>query len=311
MRRSIRSSSALLAAVGLEAQAAVESAFPVLAPWPLVRLIRKENPNDPILRQLLATDLEREEVDGFLADPLAEANATPAPGLIHKYHGRALLITTGACALHCRYCFRREFPYSAHAAGQLHAALEYLRQKKDIHEIILSGGDPLSLSDDRFASLIETLDNIPQLRTIRIHSRFPIAIPQRVNTALLRTLRSSKKTVMTVIHANHPQEIGPDQQTALRALTQCGPLLNQAVLLRGVNDRLEALEDLSHILFQQGVLPYYLHQLDKVRGAAHFSVSDSQAIQLHDQLRDRVPGYLLPKLVREQPGAQAKSALRA
>lgn len=309
MRQSIRSSHALCKAVDLPPQAEVQSDFPVLAPMPLVRLIQKSCPNDPILQQLLATPQETVHIEGYSSDPLAESQYTPAPGIIHKYRGRVLLIATGACALHCRYCFRREFPYTEHAAGQLSAALDYLKRNTDIQEVILSGGDPLSLSESRFDTLIRSLDEIPHLNTIRLHTRFPLAIPQRVNVALLNSLSHVGKNIVVVIHANHAQELGDAQRSALVKLRRIGTLLNQSVLLRGVNNSAEALEELSRRLFECGVLPYYVHQLDTVKGAAHFAVPDSEALEIHEQLRNNVPGYLLPRLVREIPGEKAKSAL--
>lgn len=309
LRGALRRAHELCAAVGVDPALGADSDFPVLAPWPLLRRIRPGDPADPILRQLLSSPEESLEVPGYGPDPLAEAAASPAPALIHKYHGRALLIATGACALHCRYCFRREFPYGAHARGRLQQALQALREAPDIGEIILSGGDPLSLDDTRLAVLLTELEAIPHLHTLRLHTRFPIAIPQRVTPALLARLRASRLQVVSVVHVNHAQELDAHTATALRGLATLGPLLNQAVLLAGINDSVEALEALSRALFAQGVLPYYLHQLDRVRGAAHFAVDDARARALCAQLQARLPGYLLPRLAREEAGRAHKTLL--
>ncbi len=309
MRRAIRSSRELLEAVGLPQTEETTTDFPVLAPWPLVQRIQHGDASDPILRQLLSTPEELLEAPGFVADPLQEAEASPAPGVIHKYSGRALLIITGACALHCRYCFRRSFPYSEHAQGRLQDAFAYLHAHSDIHEVILSGGDPLSVDDARLATVLDALEQIPHLRTLRIHTRLPIAIPQRVTPLLLQRLRESRLRCVVVVHSNHAREISPEVQAALEALQTVAMVLNQAVLLRGVNDSVHAQEALSHALFAAGVLPYYLHQLDPVRGATHFAVDDDFAVRLHQDLRDRLPGYLLPRLVREIPGKGAKHAV--
>lgn len=309
MRRAIRSSAALRAAVGLPQSPETTTDFPVLAPWPLIARIQPGNADDPILRQILSTTDELVDAPGFTSDPLSESAASPAPGVIHKYFGRALLIVTGACALHCRYCFRREFPYAEHAPGRLQEAYAYLRAQPDIHEVILSGGDPLSLDDARLASVLDALEQIPHLQTLRIHTRLPIAIPQRVTTALTQRLQSSRLRCVVVVHSNHAREIDSDVRVALESLRAAAMVLNQTVLLRDINDTATALEELSHALFAAGVLPYYLHQLDPVRGASHFAVEDATAVALHHTLRDRVPGYLLPRLVREIPGKAAKHAV--
>lgn len=309
LRTALRSSAALRAACALPAAPETTVDFPVLAPWPLVRRIQPGNPQDPILLQLLSQPAELQASPGFSDDPLAEADSTQAPGLIQKYAGRALLISTGACALHCRYCFRRAFPYSSHAQGRLRPALEQLASSPEVGEVILSGGDPLSLDDDRLEALLEELDAIPQLHTLRLHTRFPIAIPQRVTPRLLQVLEGSRLQCISVVHSNHAQELDTDTDTALRALGSVGPVLNQSVLLAGINDSAEALVQLSRRLWQAGVLPYYLHQMDRVQGAAHFVVSDARAQELHALMRAQLPGYLLPRLVREVPGASAKQAL--
>ncbi len=310
MRRAIRSAGDLLHAVGLARTPETVTDFPVLAPWPLVQRIRHGDANDPILRQLLSTPEELLSPTGYSNDPLQEADASPAPGVIHKYRGRALLVITGACALHCRYCFRRNFPYAEHAQGRLQEAFSYLAAQPDIHEVILSGGDPLSLDDARFSAVIDALEKISHLHTLRIHTRLPIAIPQRVTQQLVQRLQSSRLQCVVVVHSNHAQEIDATVSDALLRLREVALLLNQSVLLKDINDTPDALHELSLALFSAGALPYYLHQLDKVQGASHFAVSDAEAIAIHNALRDRVPGYLLPRLVRESPGAAAKMAIR-
>ncbi len=229
--------------------------------------------------------------------------------MLHKYHGRALLIVTGACAVHCRYCFRREFPYAeAHAGvGQWRSALAYLAGDASIREVILSGGDPLSLSDQRLGLLLAELDRVPHLKRLRIHSRQPIVLPERVDDGLLDLFARTRLQSVLVVHANHPREIDDTVRAALARLANAGvTLLNQSVLLRGVNDAAATLAELSEVLFAGRVLPYNLHLLDRVCGAAHFEVNESEASAIMEQLRQRLPGYLVPRVVREQPGQPAK-----
>jgi EF-P beta-lysylation protein EpmB len=234
------------------------------------------------------------------------------PGVLHKYHGRALVIATGACGIHCRYCFRRHFPYS-----QANPMPERWQQVRDhlladdsIEELILSGGDPLSLADHRLAGLLDAVRDIEHLKRLRLHTRYPVILPERLTTGLLGLLEASPWQVVMVIHANHANEIDAGVRRALAPFRQAGiTLLNQAVLLRGVNDDETTLADLSTALFEAGILPYYLHQLDPVQGASHFAVTDSRARDLHANLRDCLPGYLVPRLVREQPGKGSKTPL--
>lgn len=305
----VRSSAELRSILDLPPAGDAATDFPVLAPWPLIRRMRPGDPHDPLLLQVLSRDAEQRETPGYTSDPLHEAEASPQPGLIHKYHGRALLIVTGACALHCRYCFRREFPYAAHADGRLDAALAHLATQPDLGEIILSGGDPLSLDDDRLDVLLTRLEAIPHLHTLRIHTRYPIAIPARVTAALRARLAASRLRRVIVVHVNHAQEIDTDVRQALSELGDVATLLNQAVLLRDINDHVDTLAQLSQRLWSCGVLPYYLHQLDAVSGTAHFAVTDARARELHRGLQAVLPGYLLPRLVREIPGATSKTAL--
>ncbi len=288
------------------------SDFPLRVPRGFVRRMRRGDINDPLLRQVLPVSEETRQVEGFCPDPLAETGAMQVPGLLHKYRGRALLTVTGACAVHCRYCFRRHFPYAEAnpAAGQLENSLRYLERHPEIGEIILSGGDPLSLADHRLASLCERLSALPQLHTLRIHTRLPVVLPERVDDSLLEWIGAQRMKVVMVLHCNHANEIDADVAAAVRQLAERGVmLLNQSVLLRGVNDSAEALIELSETLFRAGILPYYLHMLDPVQGAAHFLVSDAEARALHTRVRESLPGYLVPGLVREVPGERSKLPL--
>lgn len=283
--------------------------FPLRAPRGFVARMRKGDPHDPLLRQVLPLAAELAPAPGFVTDPVGDGAAQAAPGVLHKYHGRALLIVTGACAVHCRYCFRREFPYAeAHAGvGQWRSALAYLAGDASIREVILSGGDPLSLSDQRLGLLLAELDRVPHLKRLRIHSRQPIVLPERVDDGLLDLFARTRLQSVLVVHANHPREIDDTVRAALARLANAGvTLLNQSVLLRGVNDAAATLAELSEVLFAGRVLPYYLHLLDRVCGAAHFEVNESEASAIMEQLRQRLPGYLVPRLVREQPGQPAK-----
>ncbi len=286
--------------------------FRLLVPRSYASLMRTGDPDDPLLRQVLPLDAELMEQPGFILDPVGDRAATQTPGLLQKYRGRALIIATGACAIHCRYCFRRHFPYSDHRGrkDEWNTIAQHLAEDTDINEIILSGGDPLMLDDEALSDLLSTLEGIGHLRRLRIHTRMPIVLPGRVTPDLCSRLEGSRLQVVVVIHANHPAEIGPQTASPLRRLReQGGQLLNQSVLLRGVNDRIETLRDLSEALFSQAVLPYYLHQLDRALGAAHFAVSDQRASQLMDDLRCRLPGYLVPRLVREEAEAPYKTPI--
>ncbi len=286
--------------------------FPLRVPREWLERVRPGDPGDPLLRQVLPDPRENEHPPGYADDPVGDRRAMPLPGLLHKYHGRVLLVVSGSCAIHCRYCFRRRFPYGGGqlSDARLRQALDYIRRDQSIDEVILSGGDPLSLGDAKFAALLGALAAIPRLQRLRIHTRLPVAIPSRVGEALTGTLARCRLQKVVVLHANHPAEIDAAVAGACRALADAGALLlNQAVLLRGVNDDAGVLEELSRALFDAGVLPYYLHQLDRVRGAAHFEVADTEAVELLEELRRRLPGYLVPRLVREEEGAPAKTPL--
>jgi EF-P beta-lysylation protein EpmB len=243
---------------------------------------------------------------GFERDPLGEERVSPVPGLLHKYRGRALLVVTGACAIHCRYCFRRHFPYAEHAAAW-EGALGYLAADPTVTEVILSGGDPLAVTDERLGALARRLAEIPHLRRLRVHTRLPVVLPERVDEGLLEWLAGTRLAPLLVLHANHPRELDGAVAAAVGRLRGAGvPVLNQAVLLAGINDRVEDLAGLSEGLFEIGVLPYYLHLLDPVAGAAHFEVPLPRGRELVAELARLLPGYLVPRLVREVPGAPAK-----
>jgi len=288
--------------------------FPLRVPRSFVARMRPGDPDDPLLRQVLPVAAELADEAEYVSDPVGERGALRAPGLLQKYRGRALLITTPACAVHCRYCFRREFPYAQQSADapRWSEALAEIAADASLAEIILSGGDPLSLSNARLESLTRALAAIPHVRRIRVHTRQPVVLPSRVDDGLLHWLRTSTRPIVFVLHINHPNELDAELAAACAKLRATGvTLLNQSVLLAGVNDDVEVLSELSLRLFDAGVLPYYLHALDRVRGAAHFAVADERAQALTGELAARLPGYLVPRLVREVAGAPAKVALGA
>ncbi len=276
--------------------------FPLMVPESFLARMKPGDPDDPLLRQVLPVQDELDEQPGFLSDPVDDAAAHRAPGLLQKYAGRALLIATGSCAVHCRYCFRREFPYHEYPRrlDDWEPALEVLAEDRSIHEVILSGGDPLMLTDARLSAFMDCLKELPHIRRLRVHSRLPIVLPSRVTDDLIGLMRSSRLTPIFVVHANHPREIVGDCREALVRLVQSGiTTLNQAVLLRGINDDAEVLTELCERLIDIGVMPYYLHQLDRVRGASHFEVDEVRGLALIDELRRRLPGYAVPRYVRE------------
>jgi EF-P beta-lysylation protein EpmB len=286
--------------------------FPLRVTRYFASLIEKGNPRDPLLLQVLPVANELRLADGYSRDAVDDQSYMPVPGLIHKYHGRVLLTMTGACAVHCRYCFRRHFPYAEASADYKldERVMDYLSRHVDVSEVILSGGDPLMLSDRRLAELVDNLNRIPHIDTLRIHSRLMSVLPERINEGLLEVLRGFNGQLVLVTHINHPNEISAANQAAFSRLAQQGyPLFNQSVLLKGVNDNVQVLADLSRKLFESRVVPYYLHQLDKVQGAAHFEVPPEDSRKLYDELRGRLPGYLLPALVVDIPGENSKLPL--
>ena len=314
LQQSIRDPATLLDRLGLpvaDVPLANQSmhAFPIRIPPHYLSNIHKRDPGDPLLRQVLPLADEDQDHAGYSADPLGELQQSAAPGVLHKYHGRVLLITTGACAIHCRYCFRRHFPYAENHIGNSNwdPALDYIRNDHSITEVILSGGDPLMLTDDKLDQLLRQLHEIRHLRRLRIHSRIISVVPSRITNALLDILTRGNLQTVLVNHCNHPNEIDEQVGLALSRIRATGiTLLNQSVLLRGVNDDVGVLIALVERLFQYGVLPYYLHVLDKVAGAGHFDVAMTAARSLQEGLRRQLPGYLVPRLVQEFPGAPYK-----
>jgi EF-P beta-lysylation protein EpmB len=285
------------------------SRFPLRVPRGYLARIEKGHIGDPLLRQVLPLGEELIEAEGFTTDPVGDSVASALPGLLHKYQGRVLLTLTGGCAIHCRYCFRRHFPYGEENPGRdgWQGVVDYLRSHPEVEELILSGGDPLLLDTPQLKRLTDKLQALPQLKRLRLHSRLPLVLPERFDNELLEWLQDLPWQLVLVVHANHPMELSADVGTALAEVKQSGvTLLNQSVLLRGVNDSVEILQALSQRLFEHGTLPYYLHQLDRVQGAAHFEVSDEQALQLHEGLKHTLPGYLVPRLVRESSGEPCK-----
>lgn len=288
------------------------SDFPLRVPRGFAARMRLGDAHDPLLRQVLPLDDEYRPVPGFDPDAVGDLPSRGARGLLNKYHGRVLLIATGSCAVHCRYCFRRHFPYGEEiaAADAWRDAVDYLRVHPEVDEVILSGGDPLSLATAKLADLTDALRALPQIRRLRLHTRLPVVLPERVDRELLDWLGSLPWPVLMVIHANHAQEIDASVAAAMTAVRRIGVrLFNQSVLLRGVNDDVDVLATLSERMFECEVQPYYLHQLDRVAGAAHFEVSDEHAIRIAAALRTRLPGYLVPLLVRETAGAASKLPL--
>ncbi|PKH70572.1 EF-P beta-lysylation protein EpmB [Stenotrophomonas sp. Betaine-02u-21] len=313
-RQAIRDPAELLSRLGLEpaalgvSEAALQQ-FAQRVPEGFVARMRHGDPHDPLLRQVLPIDAEMRQVPGFSLDAVGDGAAKKATGVIQKYRGRALLVTTGSCAINCRYCFRRHFDYGTEnaAKGGWQDAVRAIAEDPGIDEVILSGGDPLSLATHKLVELTDALRAIPHLRRLRIHSRLPVVLPERVDEDLVAWLGSLPWPLAFVIHANHANEFDASVDAALARLRAAGAqLLNQAVLLRGVNDSEDALAALSERSFAAGVMPYYLYQLDRVEGVAHFEVDDATAKALIAALTARLSGYLVPKLVRELPGDPSK-----
>jgi EF-P beta-lysylation protein EpmB len=270
--------------------------------------------NDPLLQQILPqrTENDLEVQKNGTTNPVGDKEALATQGLLHKYHGRALLITTGPCAIHSRYCFRRHYPYqqSAYSSKALHNVLDYLKQHIEIDEIILSGGDPLILDNERLSRLFTHLETLEHIKTLRIHSRLPVVLPDRIDEGLLDLLRSSRFDIVMVIHANHANELQIAEQNKLHLLQKAGiTLLNQSVLLKGINDDADTLVTLSKQLFRCKTLPYYLHLLDPVTGAMHFETSAELALNLRQEMEQQLPGYLVPRLVQEIAGNRSKTAI--
>ncbi|MEY8712721.1 EF-P beta-lysylation protein EpmB [Mangrovibacter phragmitis] len=285
--------------------------FALRVPRAFAARMEPGNPNDPLLIQVLTSQQEFTNVAGFSEDPLDEQHSV-VPGLLHKYRNRALLLVKGGCAVNCRYCFRRHFPYAENQGNKRNwqSALDYIEAHPELDEIIFSGGDPLMAKDHELNWLITALEAIPHIKRLRIHSRLPVVIPARVTPALCECIMASRLQVLLVNHINHAQEIDDTVRAAMARLRAAGvTLLNQSVLLKNVNDNAQTLAQLSNALFDAGILPYYLHILDKVQGAAHFLVSDDEARAIMRELLTMVSGYLVPKLAREIGGEPSKTPL--
>ena len=283
--------------------------FPLRVPHAFINKMKKGDPNDPLLRQILPDIAESLPVAGYTADPLGENAHNPMKGLLHKYQSRALITVTGACAVHCRYCFRQHFDYGANLPNSqdIRQICHYIANDKRINEVLLSGGDPLNINNRRFNEWIGALSAIDNIKTIRIHTRMPVILPNRIDDELIEILANCPKNIVMVLHINHPNEIDDALAQKCQRLNNHGVvLLNQSVLLKGVNDDVETLCQLSHALFGIGVMPYYLHVLDKVAGSAHFDLPIDRAIQIYWQLLEKLSGYLVPKLVQEMAGKPYK-----
>jgi len=286
--------------------------FALRVPQSYANRIKKNDPNDPLLLQVLPLSYELIRNAQYNNDPIGELAAIANPGIIHKYHGRALLINTGSCAINCRYCFRKEFPYADQQLrrGDEHNAIDYLQKNSEITEIILSGGDPLILSDTRLKQLLSAIKEIKHINRIRIHTRVPIVLPDRITPELITLLNQTDKKIIIVLHSNHPNEINSSIQAVTKQFIQNEyTVLNQSVLLKNINNSVNTLQQLSETLFDANIQPYYLHVLDKVTGTQHFNIPIQEAITLVNTLRNTLPGYLVPQLVQEQPGKPAKTLL--
>lgn len=294
-------------------EALAEKAFPTRVPLSYAQRMQKNNPRDPLLLQVLSTASELSSAQGYVTDPLEEKKSNPQKGIIHKYKGRLLITLTGACAVNCRFCFRRHFPYQDNNIGRngLHGLANYIRNDPSITEVILSGGDPLLAADAVFMELLQLLEQIEHVHTLRMHSRIPVVFPARIDERFLKIFSETRLKKVLVLHINHPQELADAEvKSVLTSLAaQDFFLLNQSVLLAGINDDASILAELSQRLFQHRILPYYLHILDKVQGAAHFDMDLSQAKEIFYTLQKLVPGYLLPRLVKEEPGKLSKTLI--
>lgn len=306
----------LLASLGLDHMPNIspeaKAQFPLRVSREFVARMSTGNPQDPLLLQVLPILQELDIMPGYSHDALMESKYNPVPGLIHKYQSRVLVTVTGACAINCRFCFRRHFPYADNTPGRgaWQAMIDYVAKDPSINEIIFSGGDPLVAKDTFLADLANQFATIPHIKRLRIHSRLPIIIPQRLNDEFLTWMTALPLQTILVTHCNHPQEIDLSVTQALkRCANQNITLLNQTVLLKGINDNADTLATLSESLFSAQTLPYYLHVLDKVQGAAHFDIPEAKAQHLIGQLQKKLPGFLVPKLVKEVPGQQSKLQL--
>jgi len=286
--------------------------FPMRVPWPFVRRMEIGNPNDPLLSQVVPIDAEMQPMPGFSEDPLKESDHNPVPGIVHKYRNRLLLIVSPHCAINCRYCFRRHFPYAENrqSKAQWQKALDYISSSSEVNEVIYSGGDPLAANDKFLSWLTEQIAAIPHIKRLRIHSRLPVVIPSRINPQFFSWASTTRLKPILVLHINHANEI---DQAVENSIAQCIDegitMLNQTVLLKGINDNVATLSALSEKLFDCGVMPYYLHLLDPVAGASHFDIDLDRAKQIYALLQADLPGFLVPKLVREIAGKNHKTLI--
>jgi L-lysine 2,3-aminomutase len=315
LAESVRNPAELCRLLGLDPALAAKAeqaagGWPLLVPRPYLARVRRGDPTDPLLLQVLPQPAELVVAPGYSTDPVGEANACCGPGLLRKYQGRLLMLTRSSCSVHCRFCFRRHFSCPETTVETMTTAIQTIAADPSIHEVVFSGGDPLMLPDDDLARLAESLGAISHARRLRIHTRLPVIIPQRVTQGLISLLRGGRMRSIVVVHLNHPAEIDDEVADAFARLADAGiPLLSQSVLLRGVNNRVEILADLYERLVDLRVIPYYLHQLDPVAGAAHFEVPVATGIALMAQLRARLPGYAVPRYVRETAGGASKEIL--
>jgi len=286
--------------------------FNLFVPLSYVKKMKKGDWDDPLLKQVLPLKDETVKTFGFVSDPVGDLSAEISTGVLKKYQGRVLIVTTGACAVHCRYCFRRHFPYanSMPDKGKWQQTLEVIREDTSISEVILSGGDPLMLPDDRLSSMCQDLAGIPHVKILRFHTRIPVFLPERITPNFLGWLSEIDAKVVMVVHANHANELDDNFKYLMKEVSSLGVmLLNQSVLLKNINDDAVTLSSLSERLFECDILPYYVHQLDKVQGAAHFEVSDRDMVDIQNKMRDGLSGYLVPKFVREVSGERSKHPL--
>ena len=295
-----------------QAQIHTPKQFGLRVPHAFIKKMKKGDINDPLLRQVLPDTKETWTIGGYSIDPLDENNHNPIKGLLHKYQSRVLLTVTGACAVHCRYCFRQHFDYHANqpSTHEMDTVMDYITKHTEVDEVILSGGDSLSLSNKRLKLWLDKIGDIAHIRTVRLHTRLPVVLPNRVDDELITLIRHYQKNIVIVLHINHPNEIDNQLIAKTKQLKDAGvTLFNQSVLLADINDDIHTLSKLSQDLFDAGILPYYLHILDKVQGAAHFDIAISDAIQLYWQLLEVLPGYLVPKLVQELPNRPFKTPI--
>lgn len=313
LRSSVRSVTELQHLLGLrdsQIDWVENSEFPLQIPRPFIERMEPGNPLDPLLLQVAPSREELKSSLGYTADPLKESEFTLRGGVVKKYANRALVITTQACPVHCRYCFRRHFDYSSHQLTEFQNTFEVLSRDSSITEVILSGGDPLTLSTSKLDAFVQQLENLTQVTTLRIHTRFPVMIPQRITTALVANLANTRLKVVVVVHINHPNEVDEDVHQAVQLLRRAQiEVFNQSVLLKGINDSVPVLSKLMHRVFEIGVVPYYLHLFDPVAGAHHYDTAETTAITMWKKLQSQLPGYLVPRLVREVAHEPAKTIL--